>query len=234
MAADSSTKAPSLPRPAGRILPHNVQAEQSVLGSAMSGERQLAEITALLKTDDFYRPDHRLVYDAICELYLASKPVDILTVSDLLESKSLLEKALNHLSAWDAIFRAMAQTDLAEIALAQGDLPEARRRLELAYEPTNQLIRRLLVFLCALAGYLVLSGRDKASLIRAAQFYGAVEALASKSGINFNSFYRNLNEGRMRAAREKLSAGEWREAYESGRGWERNEVVQRAQAELAR
>ncbi|MDD2533337.1 MAG: replicative DNA helicase [Eubacteriales bacterium] len=80
-------------RPLGRVLPHNVQAEQSVLGSAMSGERQLAEITALLKTEDFYRPDHRLVYEAICELYLGSKPVDILTVSDLLESKALLEKA---------------------------------------------------------------------------------------------------------------------------------------------
>ncbi len=89
MAADSQVKS----RPIGRIPPHNVQAEQSVLGSAMSGERQLAEITALLKTEDFYRPDHRLVYDAICELYLSNKPVDILTVADLLESKSLLEKA---------------------------------------------------------------------------------------------------------------------------------------------
>jgi replicative DNA helicase len=59
----------------------------------MSGERQLAEITALLRTDDFYRPDHRLIYEAICELYLAGKPVDILTVSDLLESKGQMEKA---------------------------------------------------------------------------------------------------------------------------------------------
>lgn len=91
MAAETSS--PAKPRPAIRILPHNVQAEQSVLGSAMSGERQLAEITALLKTDDFYRPDHRLIYDAICELYLSSKPVDLLTVSDHLESKALLEKA---------------------------------------------------------------------------------------------------------------------------------------------
>ncbi len=88
MAADANKQ-----RTSGRVLPHNVQAEQSVLGSAMSGERQLAEITALLKTEDFYRPDHRLVYEAICELYLNSKPVDILTVGDLLESKALLEKA---------------------------------------------------------------------------------------------------------------------------------------------
>ncbi len=81
------------PAAAGRVPPNNQQAEQSVLGCAMSGERPLAEITASLKTDDFYRPDHRLIYDAICELYLGSKPVDIITVADCLESRQLLDKA---------------------------------------------------------------------------------------------------------------------------------------------
>lgn len=76
----------------GKVLPNNQQAEQSVLGCTFSGEKPLAEITAQLKTDDFYRPDHRLIYDAVCELYLNSKPVDIITVSDLLESKGQLEK----------------------------------------------------------------------------------------------------------------------------------------------
>jgi replicative DNA helicase len=77
----------------GKVPPNHIQAEQSVLGCAMTNERALAEITAILKNEDFYRPDHRLIYEAICELYLASKPVDIITVSDALESKALLEKA---------------------------------------------------------------------------------------------------------------------------------------------
>jgi len=76
----------------GRVPPNSPQAEQSVLGCAMSGERYLAEITAMLKTEDFYRPEHRLIYDAILELYIGSRPVDIITVSDLLESKALAEK----------------------------------------------------------------------------------------------------------------------------------------------
>lgn len=76
----------------GKVPPNNQQAEQSVLGCALSGEKPLAEITATLKTEDFYRPDHRLIYDAICELYLSSKPVDIITVSDMLESKSQLNQ----------------------------------------------------------------------------------------------------------------------------------------------
>jgi replicative DNA helicase len=86
-------KTASSAKPAGKVPPNNQQAEQSVLGCAMSGERPLSEITAMLKTDDFYRPDHRLIYDAICELYLESKPVDIVTVSDLLAGKGQLEPA---------------------------------------------------------------------------------------------------------------------------------------------
>lgn len=77
----------------GKVPPNHIQAEQSVLGSAMSNEKALAEVTAILKAEDFYRPDHRLIYDAICELYMSSKPVDIITVTDALESKALLEKA---------------------------------------------------------------------------------------------------------------------------------------------
>ncbi|MDD3867831.1 MAG: replicative DNA helicase [Clostridia bacterium] len=76
----------------GRVLPNNQQAEQSVLGCTFSGEKPLAEITAQLKTEDFYRPDHRLIYEAVCDLYLNSKPVDIITVSDYLESRQQLDK----------------------------------------------------------------------------------------------------------------------------------------------
>ncbi|MGI6298616.1 MAG: replicative DNA helicase [Saccharofermentanales bacterium] len=77
----------------GRVPPNNIKAEQSVLGCAMSGLKPLAEIMAALKTEDFYRPDHQLIYDAICELSMASKPVDIITVSDLLDSRGKLLNA---------------------------------------------------------------------------------------------------------------------------------------------
>ncbi len=89
----SSPSADSGQRIAGKVPPNNQQAEQSVLGCAMSGQRPLAEITAILKTEDFYRPDHQLIYDAICELYLESKPVDIITVTDALANKGKLDKS---------------------------------------------------------------------------------------------------------------------------------------------
>lgn len=148
------------------------------------------------------------------------------------EAKSLLEKSLAMLDSNDMIFIAMAQTDLAEIALAQKDLLQARHWLEQAYEPACQHIRRMLVFLCALAGYHVLVGRDPSTLGKAAQLYGAMESLGAKSGVNFNSFYRELNQARMQVGREKLSVTEWQAAYETGRGWERDEAIRQAKSLL--
>ncbi len=77
----------------GRVPPHSGAAEQSVLGCILSGERQLAEVVAMLVPEDFYRPDHRLIYQAICDLYLSSRPVDIVTVADQLQDAGNLEKA---------------------------------------------------------------------------------------------------------------------------------------------
>ena len=76
----------------GRVPPNNRQAEQSVLGCAMSGELPLASATSTLLTSDFYAPDHQMIFDAVCALALAQKPVDIITVSDYLENHGNLEK----------------------------------------------------------------------------------------------------------------------------------------------
>ncbi len=74
-----------------RIPPNNIEAEKSVLGCCLSGEKPLAQVTAYLQSSDFYQPSHRLIYDVICELFIASRPVDTLTVSDALESRNQLE-----------------------------------------------------------------------------------------------------------------------------------------------
>ncbi len=148
------------------------------------------------------------------------------------EASSFLKGALPHLTDYEMIFLAMARTDLAEIALAEGDLETARDWLVKAYPAASQHTRRFLVFLCALAGYLVLSGKKKENIQKAAQLYGAVETLSAKSGIQFNSFYQHLNQERMKQALGKLSAGEWQKAYKTGLGWERSEAVRQVKSVL--
>jgi replicative DNA helicase len=77
----------------GRVPPNSLQAEQSALGCALSGERYLSELSAMLRAEDFYRPEHRLLFEAMLELFVNSQPVDIITVSELLERKGVLAKA---------------------------------------------------------------------------------------------------------------------------------------------
>jgi tetratricopeptide (TPR) repeat protein len=148
------------------------------------------------------------------------------------EARSMLEKSLTYLNEENAIFRAMATTDLAEVALSEGDFEKAREWLRDAIPHANQHVRRLIVFLCALAGYLVLSGKDTKDAQKAIRFYGAIEKLSVKAGIGFNPFYQDLNQKRIALARTKLSVAEWQRAYEAGSGWERSEAVQQAKIEL--
>ncbi|HHX37108.1 MAG TPA: replicative DNA helicase [Clostridiaceae bacterium] len=74
-----------------RVPPNNIDAEKSVLGCCMSDYEILNQVTALLRTDAFYQPSHRLIYDAILNLSMSGKAVDTLTVSAELESQDQLD-----------------------------------------------------------------------------------------------------------------------------------------------
>ncbi len=146
------------------------------------------------------------------------------------EAKTMLEQALSEQMGDDeAIFIAMAKTDLAEIALSEGDFEKARGWLKQALPYASQHARRFIVFLSALAGYLILSSDgDKR---KAAQFYGAVESLSERSGVALGLFYQNLNRTRMELVRKELSAKEWQMAFETGHIWERSEAIQQVNKE---
>ena len=140
-----------------------------------------------------------------------------------------LQQALSYLPPGEAIFLAMAHTDLAEVALAQGDLPGAQRWLREACAPASQQIRRTLVFLAALAGCLAMTGEQPAQR-QAARFYGAIEALAGRSGLSFSPFYHNLNGQRIAQLRQELSPAIWQAEFEAGKDWTREQALVQAQA----
>jgi replicative DNA helicase len=68
-----------------RTPPHSVEAEQAVLGGLLLDTQAWDQVGDSVATDDFYRPDHRLIFDAIAELVAESKPVDVVTVSEKLD-----------------------------------------------------------------------------------------------------------------------------------------------------
>lgn len=89
MAASLSVAAPS--QAFGRVPPHNLEAEQSVLGSMMLSKSIVGEVLEVLRPDDFYREAHGRICSAIRDLFSAGEPVDGITVPDELERRGHLE-----------------------------------------------------------------------------------------------------------------------------------------------
>jgi len=74
-----------------RLPPQNIEAEMSVLGSLMLDKNAIIKIADLVRPEDFYKDDHRLVYETMLELYEDREPIDVLTLSNKLEEKKQLE-----------------------------------------------------------------------------------------------------------------------------------------------
>src|SRR5918998_3142820 len=90
MADDVSSVKRQAPR-GGRIPPHDLQAEESLLGAMMLEAEAIATAAGVLRADDFYKPAHSHIFDAIHALYASGQPVDPVTVADELRRNGLLE-----------------------------------------------------------------------------------------------------------------------------------------------
>ncbi|WP_426567239.1 replicative DNA helicase [Angustibacter sp. McL0619] len=75
-----------------RTPPQDVPAEQSVLGGMMLSKDAIADVVEVLRGNDFYRPAHELVYDAVLDLYGRGEPADAVTVSDELSKRGELAR----------------------------------------------------------------------------------------------------------------------------------------------
>ena len=75
-----------------RLPPQDLGAEQGVLGGMMLSKDAIADVVEKLRSNDFYRPAHELLYEAIIDLYGRGEPADFVTVADALREKGNLEK----------------------------------------------------------------------------------------------------------------------------------------------
>lgn len=75
----------------GRIPPQSVEAEQSVIGSMLIDKEVIPVVMEVLKPEDFYRPDHKEIYEVIIELFDKAQPIDLITVSERLKLHGKLE-----------------------------------------------------------------------------------------------------------------------------------------------
>lgn len=91
--SDIFHSASSPERPSGsRIPPHNIDAEQSVLGSVLLRDDGLVEVNDHISAADFYREAHRIIFEAMTELFDRGEPQDLVTLSSFLIDTNQLEK----------------------------------------------------------------------------------------------------------------------------------------------
>ena len=75
----------------GRVLPHSIEAEQSVLGSILLKGEAIYTTMEILRPEDFYREGHRYIYEVMLKLVEKGEPVDLITVTEKLRQKQLIE-----------------------------------------------------------------------------------------------------------------------------------------------
>src|SRR5579862_5676193 len=76
-----------------KVPPHSIEAEQAVLGGLMLDNKAWDRIIEQVTEVDFYRADHRLIFQIISSLAKKNKPFDMLTLSDSLKAVNALETA---------------------------------------------------------------------------------------------------------------------------------------------
>ena len=73
------------------IPPHSIEAEKWVLGSILIDKDAMIHVANLLSSDDFYNPAHAIVYSAMQDLYARNRPIDSITVREIIDDQKKLE-----------------------------------------------------------------------------------------------------------------------------------------------
>ncbi len=76
----------------GKVPPHDIEAEQAVIGSMLTDKDAVMLAVEKLKSDSFYREDNKAIFEAMLNLYNKSEPIDLITVKDELDAMNLFDK----------------------------------------------------------------------------------------------------------------------------------------------
>ena len=72
-----------------RVMPHSIEAEQSVIGSMLLDREAVVTASEILHGDDFYSKQYGIIFDAMVELHTEGKPIDLITLQEKLREKDV-------------------------------------------------------------------------------------------------------------------------------------------------
>jgi len=180
-----------VPAHADRPMPQNIEAEQALLSAMIWNQDALQECLIELAPEDFYSPANRIIFNAIKRMFDEGRPIDIITLADVLKSEGNLEKAggpehlvglsenyvadvwPNHIEMLrrDAILRSMIKASASISALAYN-----------APEDTKEVIDRAEQMLFEVTGRSVRSSYDILSNIMS-DYFVSLEEMSKNKGM---------------------------------------------------
>ena len=130
----------------GKVPPHDIEAEQAILGSMLTDKDAVISAIEVLKPDDFYRADNKSIYEAIINLYNRAEPIDIITVKAELETLGKFEQVggLEYLASLPDKVPTTANAIkyikiVEEKATLRQLIKTANEIIELGYDPTEEV-----------------------------------------------------------------------------------------------
>ena len=130
----------------GKIPPSDIEAEQAVLGSMLTDKDATIAAIEVLKEDDFYREDNKLIYRAILNLYNRAEPVDIITLKSELTSMGKFDAVggLEYLADLPEKVPTTANVEryikiVEEKAILRNLIKTANEIINLGYDPTEEV-----------------------------------------------------------------------------------------------
>lgn len=121
-----------------RILPHSIEAEQSVVGSMLMGREAIMAASEMLTTDDFYQHQYGVIFDAMVELFNEGKPVDLVTLQDRLKEKDLPPEITSMEFVRDLLNAVPTSANVRHYATIVSEKAVLRRLIKLSEEIENE------------------------------------------------------------------------------------------------
>jgi replicative DNA helicase len=129
-----------------RVPPHSIEAEESLLGAMLLSEQAVSAVANVVSAEDFYKPAHRHIFDAVQSLYGSNQGIDPVTVAEELASANVLDTIGGPAVLVTLQARTPAITNaehyariVAEKALLRRLIATANDVAELGYQPLDDI-----------------------------------------------------------------------------------------------
>lgn len=120
-----------------RVMPHNIEAEQSVVGAMLMDRDAIMTSAEIISGEDFYQSAYGVIFDTMVEMFNEGKPVDLVMLQDRLREKAVPEEVAGLEFARDLVTSALTSANVKYYAQIVADKSLLRRLIRLNEEIAN-------------------------------------------------------------------------------------------------